>query len=311
MFMFKVNRQAVLTIVTLSIVTVLFGMVGMVQAEIVQPYANDSDTALLYHLNETTYQVSTSTTDYFIDDSSSNKHLRTTKIDVDGSDAAGSPFQGVSGPNGLGVAANITSARRMLRVGEALPTLSTTTFTIEAWIRNPGLNGDGIFRVNDDPTGSCPLVQFQILADSKLKLIARDSDNGVLGVNSTQAVTFSADTWYHLAVTYDNNGLATDNDSTVEFFCDPVTSLGASSRAGTKLGDTIESLKDLKAFAASTGQIWAGEGGGNLDGDIDEVRYSNVVRDTFNLAVPEPGSVVLLLSGLLAMALVLYRRKRR
>ena len=121
-------------------------------------------------------------------------------------------------------------------------------------------------------------------------------------------MTFDTETWYHAAVTYDDNGAGTLDDSTVAFYLTAEGSYGSGLyQVGQETG-----AEDLDVLGA-TGFVLVGEtfnpddpdnGADNFNGYIDEVRYSNVVRN-FSGAIPESGSLVVLGIALLGM-----RRRR-
>lgn len=304
----KMNKTTAVAIVaTLALAVVMIGAPPAAGGTIT-PYATDSDTAVLYHLDEATGTCNPTPSHPVVDSSGNGQNLLT--ID------SVSPFDGVNGPSGLGTSmtSDGPNSKRAYRLGNAdLDGLfNTETFTIEAWIRNPSDAAyTSFFRIDRSP-GVSNMIHFGLDTDvDQLRFAFLDGGNWSIFV-STVTLAFEEDTWHHVAVTYDNKGGGTANDSEVKFFFDSENDLGSSgTRPGTQLGDTITNVKDVFSFGGD-GDIWVAEleGGNFLNGDIDEVRYSNVVRSDFNLAVPEPGTVVLLLSGLLVMALVAWRRKK-
>ena len=260
----------------------------------ITPYSPDADTAALYSLNNPTGDLSTSS---YIDDESTNE------LDLR-SNAGTSPFLGVSGPDGLGTAAIYTGATaRTFRFGanDVGAALDFETFTIEAWVQNPTGINPTIFYLQD---GGSPQqrVFFRInqsdTLGSALQLVYTNAGGTTTSLTSNR-FTLDQDEWYHAAVTYDNQGSATANDSVVNFYLTPESdsdrnSVGASTGAA-----------DLKPLAANGQLLEIGKAGGNneLGGNLDELRYSNTVRDSFNLnVIPEPGSMALLgLGGLMLM----------
>ena len=294
----------------------------------VAPYANnDPDTFLLYHLNEATGLHSGGGGDFFIADASGrNQHLRT-NYDTNNpgsntSDPTRSPFDGVAGPPGLGGAATSNTSsgynQRMYRIGSAdMNGINTETFTLEAWVRNPVPDAyAGIFRVGDGANG---LIQFGTNINGDRLRLAGFFDNAQGSRQfreyvSTETVTFEPDVWYHVAVTYDNQGGATPDDSLINFYFDSIDDIGGQpTRPGTQLGDTLTVVFDVWPFASTTsGEVRVGEWNNDqhFNGDLAEVRWSNVVRSEFNLAVPEPAAWLLLLSAL-GCGLLARRRRGR
>ena len=76
-------------------------------------------------------------------------------------------------------------------------------------------------------------------------------------------------------------------------------------------GHTIGSLHNSTA-AFNIGAYW-GDGSRSWDGLIDEVRWSNTVLSSDQLlaVVPEPASVTMLFSALLAGGALLFLRRRK
>lgn len=264
----------------------------------IAPYVSDSDTAVLYHLDEAAVTKSADTADYVISDVDGNVTLRT--------DVGVSPFDETDGPGGLGTAmTSWTIWKRAFREsGTDTSLFSTTQFTIEAWVRDPGtLGGDlgtdlnTIFRV-----AGAGDIQFAVetIADEKKLRLKYNLPAGTSTLYS-DAVTFDSEAWYHAAVTYDDHGAATPDDSTVTFYFTPESSFNL----GAQEAGQHANAEDLEAFATagllSIGETFRVD---NFNGYIDELRYSNVVRN-FSGAIPESGSLVALGIALLAM-----RRRR-
>ncbi len=286
---------------------------AMAPTHSVVPYAdNEAGTALLYHLDEPTGRHSMSPGTTFIADTSGNGQDLRTNYDTSNpgsttSNPGLSPFDGIASVNGLGKAMTHTVSQRAYRVNNANTSIiNEDTFTIEAWIRPDTVSSHrGILRVDDDGAG---LIQFGLF-DSKLR-IAGFTTGGFQQILSTVVYPFQADQWYHVAVTYD------DAANEVTFFVDPETNIGSpATRAATQLGSTIATGIDWRAFDAA-GDIWVGEyeEAWHFLGDIDEVRWSNVVRDAFNLSaeaavIPEPATMCAL--GMAIAGLGGYIRKRR
>jgi hypothetical protein len=267
----------------------------------VMPYTSDSDTAVLYHLDESTGSISNSA---YIDDASSNA------LDLKGttntaSATKTSPFQGISGPQGLGTAATITDDTDLTFVesnGGISDALNFETFTIEAWVRNPRSGNGTIFYVQDN--GQNQRLFFRLnttTAGSSVQLIFNNADTSTSTTVQSTRTVLAEDQWYHIAATYDDNGTTTANDSTVKLYLTPFSSSDA------VLVQTQTSVADVRDLNDSNERLELGStfGLNPLGGNLDEVRYSNVVRESFNL-VPEPGSLALIGLGSL---LILARRR--
>lgn len=264
------------------------------------PYTADADTAALYQFDNTTGEISTGS--YITDSSSNGLDLRSNS-----GDTALSPFEGVAGPTGLGTAATFASTNaRAFRFGpnDIGSSLSFDTFTIEAWVRNPTGTNPTIFYTQD--AGQSQRVFFRLntnASGSAVQLIYNNAGTGTTSLTSATRTQLATDTWYHVAVTYDDLGSATADDSVVEFFLTPFSSPTAISVG------SVSGVADLKALSGSSELLEVGSAGGNneLNGDLDSLRYSNVVRDSFNL-IPEPGSLSLIALG---GALLVRRSTRR
>ena len=278
----------------------LGGLVGLllclaaasVQAAIT-PYTPDANTAVLYHLDEATGTASTGPTDYVVVDATGNVPLRT--------DLA-SPFDGTNGPDELATAmTSWTSWKRAYRdSGADTSVFSTTQFTVEAWVRDPGTLGGGlgtdvntIFRV-----AAAGDIQFAVedVSDEK-KLRLKYNRSGGTTTLYSNTVTFDSEAWYHAAVTYDDNGAGTPDDSTVTFYL----TAEASYHSGLQPAGQATGAEDLEGLTGS-GLVSVGEtfGADNFDGYLDEVRYLNGVRSGGG-PIPEPGATVFV--GLLALSL--------
>ncbi len=225
----------------------------------------------------------------------------------------------VDGPTGLDLATGpINSVSRVLHKGSLstaeVGVFDTETFTIEAWVRNPTL-GVGVDQM--------PVFYYRHGTNSRLDLIVTAANrlelrmlNAVTSAYTTYATTspvmFEEDAWYHLAVTYDNNGGATDHDSTLRFY---LTSLDDFSGQAT-LVQEISDVVDIKALTAGGNLIIGGAdymASRLFGGDIDQFRYVNraLAPHEFNLAmpVPEPGAAMLAFFALVGFGAC--RRRQR
>jgi len=257
------------------------------------PYTPDAHTAALYHLDETSGNT--------VFDASGNG------LDLS-SNAA--PLNAVAGPKRLAYAAGAfaAGANQLARTPTAseVANFDTNHFTIEAWVRNPELNADhdGVFTYRS----SSSRFQFGVVGtNGRLALGIQRDDTGGWHNMQSGGLAWEDDMWYHIAVTYDSNTAAL-NDSTVNFY---QTALSDTSSIAQLIGQllnqpdleplTAGGILRLGGFDGMTSRVFGG--------DIDEVRYSNIVRSNFNVnLLPEPASLVLVGGGLLAL---LRRRRTR
>jgi len=280
---------------------------------LVKPYAADSDTALLLHMDELAGER------HVIVDSSPNRLDARTQMTGRSAD---SPLAGVSGPPGLGNAAQITSAstRRVLRESTAQgPSLKEETealdemvefhdssfhqdrFTVEAWImsREGVFAGEepGVFHIQDDLGGTLlpgtpgeSHSYFSFALDTardgqhELFVAYRDPQGNPVRFSSGTPIRFEPGVWYHVAVTYEVQGAG--EGGAITFYVDSSATRGAASRPGTVTGRVagaprirpfnggLDGLYEIGGFACATH---------SLNGFLDELRYSNTVRGFFNL----------------------------
>ena len=211
----------------------------------------------------------------------------------------------VDGPTGLDLATGpIDSVGRVLHKQDLsaaeVGLFDTETFTIEAWVRNPTLVGvDGeqmpMFFYRD---GINSRLDWVVTLANRLELRMLDADGGAYTTYATEPVAFDEDAWYHLAVTYDDNGDTASDDGTLRFY---MTSLDDFSGQAS-LVQEIGGVTDIKALTAGGDLILGGADYMSrrlFGGDIDQVRYVNraLAAHEFNLAmpVPEPSAAVLAL----------------
>lgn len=170
--------------------------------------------------------------------------------------------------------------------------------TIEAWIRpNPDDVGAGVERYIAGKRANGGAWNLGLI-NSKLFFEA-NTQSGYVGWAPGNEL--SANTWYHVAAVYAENYTDGWNEH-VLFYVN-----------GTLIGDfDYDDNNSLNGQLVQNGQALSiGAHGGqdpgtHFRGQIDEVRYSNIVRE-FGPAVPEPAGA--LLAALGAIGLGLRRRK--
>lgn len=197
------------------------------------------------------------------------------------------------GPDGLGAALKTGGVRTSALLDEKADSsrFSTKSFTIEAWIRwsEPRAGYNGIFRIDDGlASGKIRRSLVQLIYNGKTKQFELGSigaKSGTYQVAKSAELDLAANGWVHVAVTFDNG--------TVQFYADPDTKRDyLASRPGTPLGGPVAAGEIRPLEPDGKGQIAVGgfANVGPFGGAIDEVRWSNGIRQQFSLMEGEPQS---------------------
>ena len=289
-------------LMTLCALAVTLSLAAGARANYVSPYTADANTVVLYHLDETAGA--------------------TTAVDASGNGfdltASTSPFDGGASANGLSTAptfGKVDGGKQLRRTMTApdLANFDTTSFTIEAWAKNPDLTSIGDHNGILAYRGSTGRFQFSVFGANtganagKLNFnYNRDDTGAYYGTIQSNGLTWETDKWYHVVVTYDSNTAAA-NDSIVTFYRNSIDDVsGIPQMVGQLTGQPdIEPLD-----AGSTLNLGGFETNNqrNFAGYLDEVRWSNGVLTSFNLAIPTPAALP---AGLMMMGLIGLRRRCR
>ena len=242
-------------------------------------YEPQAETAALYHMDDSPGAV-------VIADQSGNG------LDLLGSLTA---FYDHLGPVGLRAAAAFapgagTAAKLPKRVlsSAELSEFSMNHFTIEAWIEDPNtaLASEGIFEVGKTGSGK---VQFGLEGAA---LVLKAPGLSFAGPIATGSLAWSADTWYHVAVTVDTGDPFTSADTvTVRFYQTPASNTSGLANLVGELTGTGE----LTPLASASGLMLGDRDNSDtsvFSGLLDEVRFSNQAMsdDQFNLVLPGPAT---------------------
>lgn len=286
------------------LVTGAFTLIALGLAKAQIPYTTDANTLFLYHYNE---GVSASTA---VDSSGNSRNATygtgvvTGTTSISGLSNAFAPAQNNLGraywtdptPNGQ---------------NSFLYNVSAGSFTIEAWARlDSNFSGGNRVLASIQPTGVVATdMLFSILeTGGSYYLALGDSGGPNRAWTSSHPITLQLGSWYHLAVTGAPTG--TPGQWDYKFYYnqagDSTTPTPLHSVQNTQMAPYSGSTNQ-RVF--SVGNHYGNSGNDFFPGLIDEVRFSDVARTQFDtLAVPEPGSVLLIGFGLAAIAY--FHRKR-
>lgn len=220
--------------------------------------------------------------------------------------AAGTHFGNYKVENSLGMALSLdgtvyvkladaawSNGSSELQIGNA-----GTSFTFMSFVKLSSTTGEkGLFGTGD-VNGSGIGFGFK---DGKLDLLAKGKSHHN---PSTSSATFIADTWYHIAISYDSSS------GTATYYVN-------GEQDGTKTGLNTTEFSSAGGAGAAIGS-WSKDSGQALfSGAIDKLQIANQVltaeqiRSTAGLvSVPEP-SAFGLLAGVGVLAFVASRRRRR
>ena len=236
----------------------------------IAPYAADDQTAVLFHFNA---------------------QAERNPLTVSGMPDGQSAF--CEGPDGLSSALLTGETRTASLLGGKADVsgFNTKTFTVEAWIRwsEPRAGFNGIFRVDDGlASGKIRRSLVQLVYNGKTKQFELGfigAKSGAYQTAKSAELDLAVNGWVHVAVTYDNGK--------VQFYADPDTKRDyLASRPGTPLGGPV-TAGEIRTFEADgKGQLAVGGFAniGSFGGAMDEVRWSNGVRQQFSLMEGEPQS---------------------
>jgi hypothetical protein len=265
------------------------------------PYTPDAGTQLLYHLDETTGTTAT--------DSSGHERNATYGSQVLKGQAAQTGF-------GTAIQSQSSSSARTTFTDTGKGNTSflyagtTPDFTIEAWVKMKSPVVGSYAKVIDvQPVGSVPidysLFIFNNAANPQTLSFGDATTANKVFVGG--GLTWDPNTWYHIAAVVHQDTLTPAN-SYIKLYRNAAGDLTphvvASLSGATALLATNSSTAD-RMF--DIGNYYGANGAYYFPGEIDDVRFSNVARTSFDTLVPEPATAALILlgGGILAM-----RRRR-
>ncbi len=177
----------------------------------------------------------------------------------------------------LGSAADTSGgANAALRSSASIPIADVTgtggKFTIEALIRTTALSGVQIITAMDNDFDE-RLYHFRLNGGALEFLNINGGDlSPTATIPSTGPDAFVANEWFHVAVTYDGNEGDANN---MKFYW---TRVDAAVTAANLIGQTSMAADLLGSTVFAVGNISVDHGDQNIEGRIDEVRISDMVR---------------------------------
>lgn len=200
-------------------------------------------------------------------------------LDTSGSNNNGSPVGTVSTVGsakvcrGADIPSNAAAATvDAINTGMSVPTQIGNAGTIAFWYKSKTTWNSGNAQLLDATESNSNWFFLTKRSTAKLRLVIRDSAGNDRVVEST-AITTSANTWRHVAVTWNFNAMITANNNKLTIYVDGVqkgqTTFTSST---TAIGTSIGSLyigDNRSSFIEATGT------GNSANGVIDEVRIYN------------------------------------
>ena len=261
-------------------------------------HSADADTVGLWHLDETAADGYVGGRDFH--DSSANA------LDAFGYDITATQIvMGVSGVTGGSDKAvdmrGGDAARNLIESGSVASYFNGGNFTLETWIRNPGLlnTGDALIgRLIGWIRDGAIQLSLGVTTNGGLKMY---SNNGSGFAYATEGRAWTTDTWYYVALVSDTNGQASGK-ALYTVYRRPLN--GALSVLETVVTNAVTSVSGATIEFASP------QSAGNRDfyGQMDELHFSKVARsfdyldrnsttstvvNAFRVHVPDWESVVL------------------
>ena len=200
-----------------------------------------------------------------------------------------------TGPDGFGQAGNFGGEYDANLITPAAWTSpGTGGFTFAAWVDTTQLNqgGDVFLQGQNNAPG---LLMLIVRNDDLLGVVYGADDN--LLINSNGSV--DDDGWHHIALTY--TGTDGGADATARLYIDGVFDNSATLDVGNIVVDD--------GWNVGGGGAWGDQVAGSLD-DVRGYTRALSAEDVAEL-VPEPSSFVLAAFGLLSVAFIGWRRRRR